>query len=559
MSLDLIEIALDRITDAAEFERLAAEVMYLQGYHDIKPLGGVHDLGQDAIQDRFLHRVGRSKIVFQFTLEEYLPGKLRRTVRRLAEASIEYSELVLVTPRRLSSERQAQLIEMARRDHDITVSVFERKAIVVRLADPSNGLFQRHFPSIEQQIQLIRSSEVGTSPVRTPVEEGLLRASLAFVFGATAATARKALFDEVVLAVLAEMELREFTTVEVHALLRKALPAVPPEVGQVRASLGRAVRAGWAKQASEESVVLTPEGKTRVIAALSKAQASVGLLVSDIVGKVAEVADDAVSQEEEGRLQRNGYALLAHFFRLFGTELTGQLLEGRTTGPVFLQATPELLQIASQQVTPPLGELLIAATAEVIENPTEEQARALANWARAFVGSALLNIDPMFRKLHQQELSGRTFILDTDVVLDVVVREVPRSESLRSVVESVLALGARVIVPTTVLEECARHAERSFKTWKHFGRTLFGMDAGMIERKVHNAFVAGFAHGRLRGMIGRGTTFRSYLENYYESSDPVAFFTQVARLALSEGVGMVAIDEILGPLSTRCALLASIQ
>ena len=48
MSFDAIELALDRMTDFVAFERLATEVMYLEGWYDIRPLGGPADQGQDA-------------------------------------------------------------------------------------------------------------------------------------------------------------------------------------------------------------------------------------------------------------------------------------------------------------------------------------------------------------------------------------------------------------------------------------------------------------------------------------------------------------------------------
>ena len=53
MSLDAIELALDRMTDFTGFERLATELMYLEGWYDIKPLGGTGDMGQDAVSERF--------------------------------------------------------------------------------------------------------------------------------------------------------------------------------------------------------------------------------------------------------------------------------------------------------------------------------------------------------------------------------------------------------------------------------------------------------------------------------------------------------------------------
>ncbi|HEX7621274.1 MAG TPA: hypothetical protein VF359_08755 [Anaerolineales bacterium] len=58
MSLDLVEIGLNYLTDSSTFEKLASEVMREEGYHDIKPLGGVYDQGQDAFQDKFYYSKG---------------------------------------------------------------------------------------------------------------------------------------------------------------------------------------------------------------------------------------------------------------------------------------------------------------------------------------------------------------------------------------------------------------------------------------------------------------------------------------------------------------------
>ena len=69
------------MTDFTDSERLASEIMYLEGWIDIKPLGGVADLGQDAVVERFYRPDGdMSRTVFQYTLQEYLPGKVNETI-----------------------------------------------------------------------------------------------------------------------------------------------------------------------------------------------------------------------------------------------------------------------------------------------------------------------------------------------------------------------------------------------------------------------------------------------------------------------------------------------
>lgn len=83
MSVDIVEIALDKITDHRQFEKLASEIMRDEGYPNIKPLGGVADSGQDAVQESFFLSEGRNRVVFQYTLQECLVGKIDETVNKL--------------------------------------------------------------------------------------------------------------------------------------------------------------------------------------------------------------------------------------------------------------------------------------------------------------------------------------------------------------------------------------------------------------------------------------------------------------------------------------------
>jgi len=137
MGIDIVEIALDSITDGFAFEQLASEVMRDEGYHDIKPLGGVGDLGEDATQDRIYHREGRIHTVFQYTLQDYIAGKIRDTVEKLTKHEVEFSELVIVTPVRLSPERQRDLKKTGREEFDLSIEIYERKTLANRLSTAS--------------------------------------------------------------------------------------------------------------------------------------------------------------------------------------------------------------------------------------------------------------------------------------------------------------------------------------------------------------------------------------------------------------------------------------
>src|ERR1039458_7708128 len=77
MSLDLMEIALDRMTDPDEFEKLATDILLNEGYYDIVPMPGGNDFGQDAIDDRFFESKNKTnRIVFQYSLQGNIKDKI---------------------------------------------------------------------------------------------------------------------------------------------------------------------------------------------------------------------------------------------------------------------------------------------------------------------------------------------------------------------------------------------------------------------------------------------------------------------------------------------------
>ena len=114
MSLDIVEIALEHFTDHSDFEKIATEIMRDVGYSNIKPLGGVADKGRDAICESYFLSEGLNNSVFQYTLEEYLPGKIKDTIVKLNNAGIEFNELVMMgqISRRRAEEIENAIIEL---------------------------------------------------------------------------------------------------------------------------------------------------------------------------------------------------------------------------------------------------------------------------------------------------------------------------------------------------------------------------------------------------------------------------------------------------------------
>jgi hypothetical protein len=538
MPIDIVEIGLDSMTDDVGFEKLAAELMRGEGYYDIKPLGGVGDLGQDAVQDRFYHREGRVRIVFQFTLEDYIAGKLRKTVEKLEQNRIQFAELVIVTPVRLSSERHYDLTKIAREEFDVTLQVYDRKTLVNRLSDFSNGIFHRHFQDIDRQIQAARAGQPTFQNMGGQLETAMLKVSIALVLGRGVDPVRKLIFDHLILATLVGSPSQKMTLSDISTNVADGLGCKPFPESQVFAALRRL----------EGQELITFKGdhyslaKTTINAiegATIQANNLSASVISDIVEEVCEVSGRPISSEERNKLERNARDVLAVLFRLMGLELANQFLEKATPSPLYLESSDCLLALAKQQVDETLGEMLVTALADAIQNPSAEQSQMLASWARAYLGQAIMNLDPSLQELQQTRLRSKVFILDTDFVLRCIVDELPGSKARLALVQKLADIGCNLIIPEEVVSECAVHARQSPRCLRYFGMSLAGLTPALVEREVKNLFVQGFFYGKRDRLFPAGWTFNDYLGNYYDSTDPTRFAREVITIRFPSTVKIV--------------------
>jgi hypothetical protein len=536
MSLDIIEIALDGLTDHRDFEKLASEIMRDEGYPDIKPLGGGDDMGQDAIQESYFQSEGPIRTVFQYTLQEYLPSKIDDTIVILAKNKITYQELVIVTRHSISSQSQDNMIRETRKKHGVNLRIFERKILVNRLANYENGIFHRHFSNIVRQVTELTSKKPLLSEDNIgSLECSKLKASIVFTFSKRAGRARKSIFDFLILGLLLE---NPNDPISVEKLINKYKDMVggrqlPSE--KINAALDRLIAL---KLVERHEDGFRPTNSAVETAASSTIQANedTQCFISDMLDEVHQISGRKLSDQDKRTIGRNIRDVLIMLFRLSGIELSNQVLRERTPSPVYLDSFRELVAAAKRQIPSEIGELLISVISEKLKNPTEEQAQTLANWSLAYVGVEIMNLDPDLTEFQTTRFSKKTFILDTDFVLDCLVQECPWSNTHRNLIRTLINLGCSVIIPESCLQECITHAFLSPRTYNHFGEKLLALSDSFICEYVGNVFVKGYYYGRINSRISPKTTFEKYLENYYESSAPIPFLRSTLQATLPEGI-----------------------
>ena len=144
MSADPIVYCLERLTDYAQFERLATDLMAGTDFPGIEPLGGTGDGGRDALH---VHRTDGTVRVFAYSVRDDWEAKLRADCKRIAEGGHEADEVVFVSPRAMPVQRKERLRAELGAAYGWGTEFYDIERIRALLVGPLKTLIGQH-PSI---------------------------------------------------------------------------------------------------------------------------------------------------------------------------------------------------------------------------------------------------------------------------------------------------------------------------------------------------------------------------------------------------------------------------
>ena len=518
-----------------------------EGYPNIKPLGGTGDEGQDAIHESLFINEGRIITVFQYTIQRgTLSAKIGGTINTLQKAGTDFHVLVLVTPNIISTESQRKMIKDTRKNYEINLNIYERKTLINRLVDYSNGIFHRYFPDIRKQVDELFSKKPALSDEASPqLECSMLKCSLAFTFNKETPRARKSIFDYLTLGLLMEDPSKELTIDELCKGYQAAISVnIPPEKDKVAASLQRLLSKKMVQH--DGSVFKVTESALQNTASTAiQANEGTDSMISDIVDEVISITEIKLSVQDISIITRNIRSVLCKLFQLFGIELSNQVLRSKTPTPVYLDSSDEMIAMVTRQLPRDIGDVLMAVIAETFKKPTEEQAKTLSNWAHAYIGASVMNLDPYLNEFQLTNFKNKIFILDTDFILDCLVQETPLSNTYLKLVRVLTASGCRIIIPNACIKECVSHAHYSPRTYAYFDKRLFSLNNSYVDEQVGNVFVKGYYYAFINGMISSNTKYKDYLMNYYEPNAPKKFMIDAIRTIFPAGIEFLNPEDLL--------------
>ena len=158
MGANVTVYCLDKITDYLQFERLCHDLMTLEGYENIEPLGGFSDKGRDAIQ------VDCSRnSVFAYSVREDWKVKLIEDASKIRDHGHDCDEMVFISTAEFSASARDQAVKMIKEDFGWELKLYgiERLRILLETTHPE--VRQNHEqifpPSILQLEQNYQASE----------------------------------------------------------------------------------------------------------------------------------------------------------------------------------------------------------------------------------------------------------------------------------------------------------------------------------------------------------------------------------------------------------------
>lgn len=529
--MDKIELALSRYTDFFRFEQLCVEVMGYYGYPRIRKIGGYQDDGVDALSSELYLDDTHETRVFQFTMEKNTKSKIENTVKKLIKNKIDYDELIFVTSQTVNNIDR--LSKSFRLEYAKTLQIYDLSTFVAVISRHQD-ILERYFPKLNAQIEAdFYNENIFSESSEDQLSMSMIKSTLLYSLSPRLNTQqqRKNLFDKAVLSLISMKE----AGMSIKSIIEEFLQDFGKLLmdSQVKASLDRLVGKGLC---SCSGGIYKPSKKAKAEMSLGIAHVEqrTDALIMDIISQTHVIADGIkCSQEDDKQMMFNIQKTLNMFFKFYGTDLA---LDVNTIVPAF-ERQEELVKLLSDSLQPELAECLVYSLGCIINNPTDEQAETISLWAKAFIGTQIMKLDPMLSDFQKNTFSEKLYILDTDFVLNCMVKHGKYSEVYSFLLAELLRMKCRVYIPENVIREVIVHAEYSSRNYNYFKKAFEAIDESVIYEKVKNVFVIDYFISQLkRNQDFTEETFSSYISNIYEPSDPYNYMIEVLQNTLPKGV-----------------------
>jgi len=130
MAADPIIYCLEKLTDYDQFERLAHDLMALEGYPAIEPLGGDKDKGRDALH---VSRQDGQTTIFAYSVRKDWSVKLREDAQKVKDHGHACQRLVFVCTAAFSATERDEAVDAVRKEFGWPLELYGQERLRVLL------------------------------------------------------------------------------------------------------------------------------------------------------------------------------------------------------------------------------------------------------------------------------------------------------------------------------------------------------------------------------------------------------------------------------------------
>lgn len=525
---DTIEQAITAPMDWGKLEAIAYDVLVADDFPTLRKIGGVSDDGMDAVEESFYEAARNVTTVIQVTSAQGQKTKVRDTIKKLKENAIDAKRLVFLTRHPVTASKRAEMIDEAD-TQGVTLDVRDQSYLVTQLSK-NNTIFARYFADARTQFGALLETRDPLHTAGDKLQHALLATLGAYVLHDHSRLARGTLFDKTVLAALAATNNGTSTRGELLANVCKLLPTESVNSQQLDAAIERLVKSGECSVKSD-TVICSDAVLRRCLTSATKAESGFTKLYEHIFSECKKVTK--LSDAAQGYLERNLRRAIVHLLRASGPLKSDDEL-GLQFDP---SAADEIRSVMCQDLAPDIAHAAIVSFSAFVTNPT--LAPALAPLVNSYAALAMRNLDPIGRRWQQMVLSRSVIAIDTDVLLYLIVEELPEHPAILSALKSLQADGVELVVPEHVFTEAVGHLERAPRTYRRFAEWLLRLPAEVVDAKVWHAVVRGYYYARHNGYSG---SFENFYAKYHLPENPTGFTEHLIRKRLS--LRLKAMDEV---------------
>lgn len=304
------------------------------------------------------------------------------------------------------------------------------------------------------------------------------------------------------------------------------------DIQEIKDAVRKLLKAGWLDR-KVDGVVPKPKAAEKMRKGIDEVGKGMNSLIEFLIGETANQAKKIFSHQQKQQVSCNIIAALNLYFRMYGIDFVN-MTEDSDSYHSFDDG--DIIDSARKNLDEVVGDALVSSLARLIDSPTKEQAHILMLWVKAYVGAQIMTLDPQLSSIQKTKLIGKTFLLDTDIILYGITDECKQSKDYKKLIRTLRGSQCNLIIPDEVVTEVLYHAESAEKNYRNNQALYDALDRTAIESTVPNIFVKEYCLLKLKKDYHR--TIKEFMRNYLEEGDERRFITDVIYEKLKLKAGM---------------------